>query len=70
MSRHPARLAAGVAALVGLGLLTASAQDQPQRRESSVEAPAMSGITIDGDLKDWPAAMPRYPVGKILTLGP
>lgn len=70
MSRKPARLAAGVAALVGLGLLTASAQDQPRRRESSVEAPALSGITIDGDLKDWPAAMPRYPIGKILPMGP
>jgi hypothetical protein len=28
----------------------------------SVDAPALSGITIDGDLKDWPAAMPRYPI--------
>jgi hypothetical protein len=70
MTRHPARLTAAVAALVGLGLLTASAQDQPKRRESSLEAPAMSGITIDGDLKDWPAAMPRYPIGKILPMGP
>ncbi len=65
MSKYPARLAVCVAALMGLGLRTASAQDQSRRRESSVEAPVMSGITIDGDLKDWPAAMPRYPIGKI-----
>jgi Tol biopolymer transport system component len=31
-------------------------------RPQSVDAPALSGITIDGDLKDWPAAMPRYPI--------
>jgi hypothetical protein len=31
-------------------------------RPQSVDAPAISGITIDGDLKDWPAAMPRYPI--------
>ena len=28
----------------------------------SVNAPALFGITIDGDFKDWPAAMPRYPI--------
>jgi hypothetical protein len=31
----------------------------------SVDAPALSGMTIDGDLKDWPAAMPRYPIRNI-----
>jgi hypothetical protein len=31
-------------------------------RAQSVDAPAISGITIDGDLKDWPAAMPRHPI--------
>ena len=31
-------------------------------RPQSVDAPALSGITIDGDLKDWPAAMPRHPI--------
>jgi hypothetical protein len=31
-------------------------------RPQSAQAPAISGITIDGDLKDWPAAMPRYPI--------
>jgi hypothetical protein len=31
-------------------------------RQQSVDAPAFSGITIDGDLKDWPPALPRYPI--------
>jgi hypothetical protein len=31
-------------------------------RPQSVDAPVLSGIAIDGDLKDWPAAMPRYPI--------
>ena len=30
----------------------------------------MGGITIDGDLKDWPAAMPRYPIRRILSWAP
>ncbi len=40
-----------------------SAQSRvPRGRAQSVVAPAVSGITIDGDLKDWPAAMPRQPI--------
>lgn len=31
-------------------------------RARSVDAPALSGITIDGDLKDWPVAMPRHAI--------
>ena len=31
-------------------------------RPQSADAPALSGITIDGDLNDWPAAMPRHPI--------
>jgi hypothetical protein len=46
------------------------AQAEPRRRESSVEAPAMLGITIDGDLRDWPPAMPRYPIQKICVVPP
>jgi hypothetical protein len=34
----------------------------PHARPQSVDAPALSGITIDGDLKDWPPAMPRYAI--------
>jgi hypothetical protein len=80
MMRNPDRMARGIlrsvftvplgavaAVLFGIGLMSATAklQDEPKPRESSVEAPAVSGIKIDGDLKDWPAAMPRYPVRKI-----
>jgi hypothetical protein len=70
MSRNPVRIAAGV--ILGIGLLTAAAlpQDEPKPRADSVEAPALSGIKIDGDLKDWPAAMPRYPVRKLLPFPP
>jgi len=31
-------------------------------RRPSVDAPALSGITIDGDLKDWPVAMERHAI--------
>jgi RNA polymerase sigma factor (sigma-70 family) len=40
----------------------------PSRSESAVAVP-LRGITIDGDLKDWPAAMPRHSLRKIF-LGP
>jgi hypothetical protein len=58
-------------ALLGFGLLMSAAfsQEEPPRRETSVEAPVLNGIQIDGDLADWPAAMPRYPIGKILVGG-
>src|SRR5579864_8008829 len=36
-------------------------------RDASVPAPVLTGIQIDGDLSDWPAAMPRYAIGKLLT---
>jgi hypothetical protein len=62
-----------VVALLGAALVSAAAvpraQDPQQAREASVEAPALSGIKIDGDLKDWPAAIPRYAVRKILVVG-
>ncbi|WP_435005896.1 sigma-70 family RNA polymerase sigma factor [Tundrisphaera lichenicola] len=45
-------------------------EDPGPPREASVEAPALSGITIDGDLKDWPAAMPRYPIKTVHVLQP
>jgi hypothetical protein len=74
MSRNPRPLIAGAAvatAVLGIGLLSAAArpEDEAEKREASVDAPALSGITIDGDLKDWPAAIPRYPVRKQLISG-
>ena len=30
----------------------------------------LSGITIDGDLDDWPAALPRYPINNLQVLPP
>jgi RNA polymerase sigma factor (sigma-70 family) len=42
--------------------------DEPEKapRASVVHAPALTGITIDGQLDDWPSAMPRYPIDKLL----
>jgi RNA polymerase sigma factor (sigma-70 family) len=39
-------------------------------RESFAYAPPLSAITIDGQLDDWPAAMPRYPIDKLLDPDP
>lgn len=38
------------------------AGQSPLVRAQSALAPALSGITIDGDLKDWPPAMPRHAI--------
>jgi RNA polymerase sigma factor (sigma-70 family) len=38
-------------------------------RSSAAHAPSMAGITIDGQLDDWPATMPRYPIQKLLLYG-
>jgi RNA polymerase sigma factor (sigma-70 family) len=38
----------------------------PEDRPDSVPAPVLRNIKVDGDLDDWPVAMPRYSVGKIL----
>ena len=42
----------------------------PGVRAQSVEAPALSGITIDGDLKDWPAAMERHSIRNLHSFPP
>jgi hypothetical protein len=42
---------------------------EPKRREASVEAPVLQWIQIDGDLADWPAAMPRHAISKRLAIG-
>jgi hypothetical protein len=46
----------------GRYIVFASDRRSPGPHRPSVDAPALSGITIDGDLKDWPAALPRYPI--------
>ena len=43
---------------------------EPGVRVQSVEAPALSGITIDGDLKDWPAAMERHAIRNLHSFPP
>jgi Tol biopolymer transport system component len=52
----------------GRYVVFASDRRSASPRRPSVDAPALSGITIDGDLKDWPAAMPRYPIQNIVSL--
>jgi hypothetical protein len=44
------------------------AEATPLRAASAV-AHSLRGITIDGDLRDWPPAIPRYPVRKLLVSG-
>jgi hypothetical protein len=39
-------------------------------RLRSVEAPALSGIVIDGDLGDWPQTIARHPIDSIQILSP
>ena len=48
----------------------ARVQEAVPRRAQSVYAPALAGITIDGQLDDWPPAMPRYPIDKFFGDGP
>jgi hypothetical protein len=62
-----------MAALLCLGLVgVAAPQDDAPRaaRKESVEAPVLVGITIDGDLKDWPAAMPRHAIKQLHVFPP
>src|SRR5271165_4517710 len=66
-----------VAAVVCTVLMTSAAppsaappQGALQRREASVDAPVLQWIQIDGDLSDWPAAMPRSPNRKQLLIPP
>src|SRR4029077_20326626 len=49
--------------------------NRPDRRRTasrlpSADAPALSGITIDGDLKDWPPAIPRYTINTLQSFPP
>jgi RNA polymerase sigma factor (sigma-70 family) len=39
-------------------------------RASAAYAPPLAGITIDGRLDDWPPAIPRLPIDKLLPSGP
>jgi hypothetical protein len=49
--------------------------DKPPRsienspRDASVDAPVLQWIQIDGDLSDWPAAMPRHSIRNLLPGG-
>ena len=44
--------------------------DTKPSRKDSVVAPALTDIIIDGNLKDWPAAIPRYSISKLLAVDP
>ena len=47
-----------------------AAPDQPEdARPDSVEAPVVQWLQVDGDLSDWPSAMPRHSLKKILSGG-
>ena len=46
----------------------APVEDDKPPRKASVEAPALTGIAIDGNLEDWPAAMPRYAIKNVHNL--
>jgi RNA polymerase sigma factor (sigma-70 family) len=39
-------------------------------RASYVYAPPLTGIVVDGQLDDWPAAIPRHPIDKLLDPDP
>jgi RNA polymerase sigma factor (sigma-70 family) len=41
-----------------------------QPRADSVRATAVDNITIDGDLADWPVAIPRYPISNLFLDDP
>jgi RNA polymerase sigma factor (sigma-70 family) len=41
-----------------------------QPRPDSVRATAVDNITIDGDLADWPVAIPRYPIANLFLDDP
>jgi RNA polymerase sigma factor (sigma-70 family) len=45
-------------------------EDLKPTRASSAYAPPLTGITIDGQLNDWPPAIPRHMIDKLLPTGP
>jgi hypothetical protein len=59
-----------VAGSAALRTSAAPPDEAPARREASVDAPVLQWIQIDGDLSDWPAAMPRYSIRKQLRIPP
>src|SRR5687768_11147823 len=72
MSTRVRRLLPTLAASLGLALpgVAATQDDTKPARESSIKAPALAGITIDGDLEDWPAAMPRHSIKNLHVFPP
>ena len=67
----PSHLLFGAVALMCVGLPShaASAQEGSSQPRESAEAPVVQWIQIDGDLNDWPAAMPRYSLRKLFPFG-
>ena len=72
MSTRVRRLLPTMAASLGLLLVgvAATQDDTKPARESSIQAPALAGITIDGDLEDWPVAMPRHSIKNLHVFPP
>jgi hypothetical protein len=68
--RQPLTALATVLGFVLTGAAVARDDDAPPARKASVEAPVLTDITIDGDLKDWPAAIPRYAIKNLQHLPP
>jgi len=67
---RPSALAVGVVLAVSLLTATSSAQQGSTAKEFSIEAPALSGIKIDGKLSDWPPAIPRYSIRNFVIFPP
>jgi hypothetical protein len=67
---RPWAVAAALLGLIFSGSAFAQDEGAEPARKPSVEAPALTGITIDGDLKDWPAAMPRHAIKNLQNFPP
>ncbi len=67
-SRRP--LASLLTVISLIGTVSAGTDDEKPPPKPALEAPVLTGITIDGDLKDWPAALPRYPIRNLYILPP
>jgi hypothetical protein len=71
MTPTPSYLLFGAVVLVCTGSpsLDALAQEPTSPVRESVKAPVVKRIQVDGDLNDWPAAMPRYTHRKLFPYG-
>lgn len=59
-------LSLAMAAMIWSGVAPKVQAQDTAGQAHRIAASAIEGITIDGDLKDWPATLPRYPVRKML----